>query len=171
MKYSWKGRKTQIKKKKKKKKGPFIRDKDPFLPRWFYGWIHFELRSICTLFDLNIETHLTLTVLTEEVNLTICRCVLIQLNDLQTEQTQIRCRRMRHLIWVCTVCQLPFYGSPDYNGSIIIFSHLFELIPPLLSAEELLRRSIWWLFLCIFSYFCMKIYVVVLIRSTTPRCF
>ena len=18
--------------------------------------------------------------------------------------------------WVCTVCQLPFYGSPDYNG-------------------------------------------------------
>ena len=21
-----------------------------------------------------------------------------------------------HLIWVCTVCQFPFYGSPDYNG-------------------------------------------------------
>ena len=20
------------------------------------------------------------------------------------------------LIWVCTVCQLPFYGSPDYSG-------------------------------------------------------
>ena len=22
---------------------------------------------------------------------------------------------LRWLIWVCTVCQLPFYGSPDYN--------------------------------------------------------
>ena len=20
------------------------------------------------------------------------------------------------MIWVCTDCQLPFYGSPDYNG-------------------------------------------------------
>ena len=23
---------------------------------------------------------------------------------------------MQHLIWVCTVCQLPFYEFPDYNG-------------------------------------------------------
>ena len=23
---------------------------------------------------------------------------------------------LRRLIWVCTVCQLPFLGSPDYNG-------------------------------------------------------
>ena len=23
---------------------------------------------------------------------------------------------LRRLIWVCTVCQVPFYGSPDYNG-------------------------------------------------------
>ena len=23
---------------------------------------------------------------------------------------------LRRLIWVCTVCQLPFYGSPNYNG-------------------------------------------------------
>ena len=27
-------------------------------------------------------------------------------------------RRMWHLIWVCTVCQLPFYKFPDYNGLI-----------------------------------------------------
>ena len=33
-------------------------------------------------------------------------------------ETLIRCRILRHLIWVCTVCQLPFYGSPDYNGLI-----------------------------------------------------
>ena len=33
-------------------------------------------------------------------------------------ETQIRRRVPRRLIWVCTVCQLPFYGSPDYNGSI-----------------------------------------------------
>ena len=23
--------------------------------------------------------------------------------------------QMLHLIWVCTVCQLPLYGFPDYN--------------------------------------------------------
>ena len=37
------------------------------------------------------------------------------LNYLQTVETLIR-RHVRHLIWVCTVCQLPFYGPPDYNG-------------------------------------------------------
>ena len=31
-------------------------------------------------------------------------------------ETLIRRRILRHLIWVYTVCQLPFYGSPDYNG-------------------------------------------------------
>ena len=48
------------------------------------------------------------------------------LNFLQTVKTLIRCHRMRRLIWVCTVCQLPFYGSPDYNGlnkSIYYLSH------------------------------------------------
>ena len=25
---------------------------------------------------------------------------------------------LRRLIWVCTVCQVLFYGSPDYNGLI-----------------------------------------------------
>ena len=30
-------------------------------------------------------------------------------------ETLIRRRVLRRLIWVCTVCQLPFYGSPDYN--------------------------------------------------------
>ena len=31
-------------------------------------------------------------------------------------ETMIRRCVLRRLIWVCTVCQLPFYGSPDYNG-------------------------------------------------------
>ena len=35
---------------------------------------------------------------------------------LQTVETLIRRRRMWRLIWVCTVCQLPFKGPPDYNG-------------------------------------------------------
>ena len=38
------------------------------------------------------------------------------LNYLQTVETLIRRRILRPLIWVCTVCQLPFYGSPDCNG-------------------------------------------------------
>ena len=38
------------------------------------------------------------------------------LNYLQTVETLIRRRILRRLIWVCTVWQLPFYGSPDYNG-------------------------------------------------------
>ena len=37
------------------------------------------------------------------------------LNYLQTVETLIRCRILRHLIWVCIVCQVPFYESPDYN--------------------------------------------------------
>ena len=43
------------------------------------------------------------------------------LNYLQTLETLIRCRILRHLIWVCTVCQLPFCGSPDYNGLRILW--------------------------------------------------
>ena len=38
------------------------------------------------------------------------------LNYLQTVETLIRRRILQHLIWVCTVCQLPFYGSQDYNA-------------------------------------------------------
>ena len=38
------------------------------------------------------------------------------LNYLQTVETLIRRRVLRRLIWVCTICYLPFYGSPDYNG-------------------------------------------------------
>ena len=38
------------------------------------------------------------------------------LNYMQAVETLIRRRILRSLIWVCTVCQLPFYGSPDYNG-------------------------------------------------------
>ena len=36
-------------------------------------------------------------------------------NYLQTEETLIRSHVLWHLIWVCTVCQLPFYRSPYYN--------------------------------------------------------
>ena len=35
-------------------------------------------------------------------------------------KTLIRHRRMR-LLWVCTVCQIPFYGSPDYNPTSILY--------------------------------------------------
>ena len=38
------------------------------------------------------------------------------LNYLQTVETLIRHHILLCLIWVCTVCQVPFYGSPDYNG-------------------------------------------------------
>ena len=40
------------------------------------------------------------------------------LNYLQTVETLIRCSVLRHLIWVCTVCQLPSYGSPEHNRLI-----------------------------------------------------
>ena len=36
-------------------------------------------------------------------------------------QTTMGYRILRRLIWVCTVCQLPFYGSPDYNGLNNVF--------------------------------------------------
>ena len=40
-------------------------------------------------------------------------------------------RILRHLIRICTVCQLPFYSSPDYNGLIhrivLIISKDFSL--------------------------------------------
>ena len=48
------------------------------------------------------------------------------LNCLQTVEILIRLIRrriLRRLIWVCTVCQLPFYRSPDYNG----LRHFLEL--------------------------------------------
>ena len=35
-------------------------------------------------------------------------------NSGDPDQTRV----LRRLNWVCTVCQLPFYGSPDYNGLI-----------------------------------------------------
>ena len=37
-------------------------------------------------------------------------------NCLQTVVTQIRCRVQRRLIWVCTVCQLPFRGIQNTMG-------------------------------------------------------
>ena len=39
-----------------------------------------------------------------------------RLTYLQTVETLIRRCVLRRLIWVCTICQLPFYGSSDYNG-------------------------------------------------------
>ena len=42
------------------------------------------------------------------------------LHFLQTLVILIRLRVLRRLIWVCTICQLSFYGSPDYNGLILL---------------------------------------------------
>ena len=39
----------------------------------------------------------------------------------------ILCRRMWRLIWVCTICQLPFWGSPDYNGLIWNFADVLDI--------------------------------------------
>ena len=57
------------------------------------------------------------------------------LNYLQTVETLIRCRI---LIWVCTVCRLPFYGSPDYNGKGLFSLHApdIKLQPSLLFTCE-----------------------------------
>ena len=38
------------------------------------------------------------------------------LNYSQTLETLIRRCILRHLIWVCTICQVPFYRPIDYNG-------------------------------------------------------
>ena len=38
------------------------------------------------------------------------------LSIMKTVQTQIRRRMMRRLIWVCTVCLCPFYGTLGING-------------------------------------------------------
>ena len=43
------------------------------------------------------------------------------LNYLQAVETLIRRRVLRRLIWVCTICQLPLSGSPDYNGLRSLF--------------------------------------------------
>ena len=51
------------------------------------------------------------------------------LNYLQTVETLIRRRFLRHLIWVYTVCQLPFYGSPDYNVLKEDWIHLLNFTP------------------------------------------
>ena len=37
-------------------------------------------------------------------------------NYLQIVETLIRRSALWRLIWVCTVCQLPFWGSPNYNS-------------------------------------------------------
>ena len=53
-------------------------------------------------------------------------------NYLQTVETLIRCHILQHLIWVCTVCQLPFYESPDYNGLttgiLFIWETLYDVL-------------------------------------------
>ena len=52
-------------------------------------------------------------------------------------ETLIRRRILWCLIWVCTVCQLPFYGSPDCNG-LILFLFLKKkksLVDPIRSAS------------------------------------
>ena len=46
------------------------------------------------------------------------------LNCLQTVETLIRRRILRHLIWVSHVCKLSIYQSPDYNGFICVLDLL-----------------------------------------------
>ena len=41
-------------------------------------------------------------------------------NSGDPDQTHVLWR----LIWVCTVCQVPFYGSPEYNGLIVLTGQL-----------------------------------------------
>ena len=108
------------------------------------------------------------------------------LNYLQTVETLIRCHILWHLIWVCTVCQLPFYGSPDYNGltfhknvaaGIFFFKSfsegaLFTCIRDIFRETGMMMMMMMiWCFMPLstkksgyFSYFSMKTYVVVLIR-------
>ena len=46
-------------------------------------------------------------------------------------------------LWVCTVCQLPFYGSPDYNGlNRDNFLFFFFFHPTNLSCIKLQNLSI-----------------------------
>ena len=42
--------------------------------------------------------------------------VLLFLSWMQMVETLIGHQVLQHLSWVCTVCHLPFYGSPNYNG-------------------------------------------------------
>ena len=49
---------------------------------------------------------------------------------MQTVKTLIRCHLLQYLIWICTVCQLPFGGFPNLNGLKIIggIQYIFCLI-------------------------------------------
>ena len=47
--------------------------------------------------------------------------------------------QMQHsagLIWVCTVCQLPFYKSPDYNGLRLLENKTTLLLRPAFSVQN-----------------------------------
>ena len=51
------------------------------------------------------------------------------LNYLQTVETLINRRVLRRLIWVCTVCHLPSYGSPGYNVLTVFIKTLYTPNP------------------------------------------
>ena len=76
------------------------------------------------------------------------------LNYLQTVETLIRRCIQRHLIWVCTVCQLPSYRSPNYNGLISAYKIIrfckIQVYLSLISLYRFLRlsRSLY-LFVCV----------------------
>ena len=69
------------------------------------------------------------------------------LTYLQTVETLIRRRILRRLIWVCTVCQLPFYGSPDYKGSTATHwaKNLWKLLLNLLLKYQMIFCKTCWL--------------------------
>ena len=66
------------------------------------------------------------------------------LNYWQTVETLIRCRILQHLIWVCTVCQVPFWGffrlqwvkgtsiDPDPKKDVHVCSSSWLVVPTLL---------------------------------------
>ena len=65
---------------------------------------------------------------------------------MQTVYTLIRRRVLRRLIWVCTVCQCPIYGtlgtnlSPDSIFSVI-FSFLFKGIQSSTAYNDLISYA------------------------------
>ena len=63
---------------------------------------------------------------------------------MQTALTLIRRRDLRRLIWVTSVCQCPFYGTPGINGLTI----------STLGINFSTRRFVVFFFVCFFFFFC-----------------
>ena len=102
-----------------KRYGAFIRQWIAFILGLLLHWRDpFHIQSINGTKDQNLV----------EKYLHIPRGKWLNYMYLQTVETLIRRRILQHLIWVCTVCQVPFYGSPDYNGLIALFCFVFKQV-------------------------------------------